>query len=142
MSADTPAAPAVPRRPAGRYDDPRPLSRAWALGVAVVFAVLVSLGVSSVYSRFTGASAQVVEAETLSDSAVRLVFVVSKPADRAARCALRAQDTQGRVVGRLTVTVPAQPAGRRTTRVEHVVPTSSRAALADVLRCRLEPAAP
>jgi hypothetical protein len=125
-----------PRRPPGRYDEERPPNRWLVMAAATAFAVGVSYGAVRLYQDFGGSVSTQTQRMVISDDSVLLEFDVVKDEKRAAECYLRAQDIRRELIGERTIVVPA---GKRRTRVTEVLPTTRRANVGEVLRCRLLP---
>ena len=123
------------RRPPGRYDEPRKLSRPVLLsGTALLVAALV--GFAYVGWRHYAASRTPFTnlGYAVSDSAVVVRFQVVKDAGKTVTCLLQARDRDNAEVGSLVTTIG--PDGSGTLKREVSVPTTRRAVAAEVLSCR------
>ncbi|MFC3504411.1 DUF4307 domain-containing protein [Micromonospora krabiensis] len=134
----TPEAPVFPPGRYGRRREPggrRPVVLA-VLALTVLVAVLTVMAVR-LYQQYGDPNydAQVVTYTDITDSRVRVEFRVTVPEGGSAVCLLRARDRSGAEVAREQVTVTAPPGERHLT-VEHVLATSGRAFIGEVLRCR------
>jgi len=78
--------------------------------------------------------AQIVGWSEVTDKQLTIRFTVRVPAGGSATCGLRARDYHGAEVGRRTVTVTAKEAAT-TIHAAETVPTTSRAAVGEVVRC-------
>ncbi|MGB9376579.1 MAG: DUF4307 domain-containing protein [Mycobacteriales bacterium] len=128
----------TPAFPAGRYGRRRGPARQarWLIPVLVVAVVALTTVLAVVaYHRQTSEVQASVRNYAVSDSGVSVTFEVSKPADRAASCDLRARDTRGAVVGHVRVPLEAKP---RTLVITRTVPTHARAVSGEVVGCRLD----
>ena len=79
--------------------------------------------------------AQIVSWDVVSASQLSMQFTVRVPAGGSTRCVLRGRDYGGNEVGRREVTLSAQGDATTIAAVE-TVPTTARAAVADVVRCQ------
>ena len=79
--------------------------------------------------------AQIVGWSDVTETAMTIRFRVRLPAGSPADCVLRARTYDGTEVGRRTVRVPAAP-DATTVEVSETVPTTVRASVGDVVRCR------
>ena len=125
------------RRPEGRYDEPPSLPR-WALVTGAVLALLVGVGATyAAYDKFSGGRAQYGTRgyEVVDDRTVRVTFEVGKDVRDTLRCVVNARDARQVVVGERTVDVG--PSDRSAVITTTTVTTSSRAATAEVVRCRV-----
>jgi hypothetical protein len=128
-----------PAYPPGRYGRRRdPGRRPW-VPVLVAVAILgasVLLGVK-LYGQYGDPAydAQVISYTGITDTQVMIEFTVRVPPGGSATCALRARSYDGADVGRVEVTVTAA-ADERQIRASRPVPTTSRAFIGEVLRCR------
>jgi hypothetical protein len=128
----------TPVFPPGRYGRRRDGRR--RLLVPLVFGAIV-LTVSAMfafrlYDQYGDPDydSQIIGWSVSSDTLVTVNFRVRVPAGGSADCVLRARSYEGAEVGRRTVTVrPADDA--TTTEVSETVPTTSRAAVGEVLSC-------
>lgn len=130
-------APPGPVFPPGRYGRRRapasPRRRWWfAAAAAVVAAAGLGVGVRG-YQEFGDPAYQpeVITYTDVSDASITIVFRVNLPAGAGATCALRARARDGAVVGAAEVAVPAGQQVRR-----HMLPTTRRAFIGEVPRCR------
>ena len=122
----------APRRPPGRYDEPRRLPR-W---LTVSLAGLLGVGLLAfswfAYDRATGGRTRfvVLGYEVVDDHAVEVRFEVTKAKDATVVCEVRARDRDGVEVGNEDVTVgPGQAV------VTHRLTTARRAATGEVTGC-------
>ncbi|MFI7607196.1 DUF4307 domain-containing protein [Micromonospora sp. NPDC049366] len=134
----TPEAPVFPPGRYGRRREPggrRPTVLA-VLALTALAAVLTVMAVR-LYQQYGDPNydAQVVTYTDITDSRVRVEFRVTVPEGGSAVCLLRARDRSGAEVAREQVTVTA-PAGERHLTVEHVLATTGRPFIGEVLRCR------
>jgi hypothetical protein len=128
----------APVFPPGRYGRRRdgrrrlfvPAVLALLLGVAAVFLVI------RLYGQYGDPDydAQIVGWSDVTDTQMTIRFTVRVPPGGSATCGLRARDYGGLEVGRRTVTVTAKQSAR-TIDASEVVPTSTKAAVGDVIRC-------
>ena len=133
MTAPHPA----PRRPPGRYDEPRRSSRILVRLLAVVVGLAVAAGVYGFYQRYTEGrvSYQLRTFEVVSDSVVRITFEVRLDEGQRGECRVRARSRDG--VERGSATIPVGP-GRGGALVEtYDLATTSRAGSGEVTSCRL-----
>jgi hypothetical protein len=79
--------------------------------------------------------AQVISYTGITDTQVMIEFTVRVPPGGSATCALRARSYDGADVGRVEVTMTAA-ADEQQIRASRPVPTTSRAFIGEVLRCR------
>jgi hypothetical protein len=128
----------APVFPPGRYGRRREGRRSWTpvLLCAVMIAASVLVGIR-LYQRYGDPTytAQVIRNSTPTDTQVVVEFDVRVPAGGAAICVLRARAYDGREVGRREVTVQAKPGASRADASE-AVPTTARAFVGEVVRCR------
>jgi hypothetical protein len=130
----------APAFPPGRYGRRRDGRRRRLL--PVIFGVLV-LAVSvlvsvRLYEQSGGGpdyDPQIVGWSGVTESSMTIEFTVRVPAGGSAVCVLRARTYEGAEVGRREVTVSAAGDARQI-RARESVPTSARAAVGDVVRCR------
>jgi hypothetical protein len=131
-----------PRRPEGRYDEPRTLPRPVLVTGAIL---LVALLVGLAYLAFDRYSHGRVRFATLgyavlSDTAVEVRFEVHKGLQETVRCAVQARDRDGAVVARDVVTIgPADLEGVLTV---HQLTTTRRAATGEVTSCSVDAGTP
>ncbi|MCU1592619.1 MAG: hypothetical protein JWO12_11 [Frankiales bacterium] len=125
----------TPRRPLGRYDDPKPLSRRLLIAGASAGALLLVLFAWFGYSRFSDGRTRygVTGYKVIDGTSVQITFEVHKDLTTSVTCALVARDRDNLTVGRKDVIVG--PAERDTVQVVDVVPTTRRAATVDVSAC-------
>ena len=125
-----------PRRPPGRYDEPRRSNRVATVVAAVVVGALVAAGIYTLYSRQTEGrlSWQLRGYAVSSDTAVKISFEVRLDARQRGECRLRARGRDGRDVG--TADVPVGPGTGGVLVTEHVLPTRARASTGEVVSCR------
>lgn len=125
--------------PPGRYGrrrSPRRTPR-WlvALAVAGVIAAggLIALRLYELYGDPTY-DAKVITYSDVTDSQIAIEFQVNTPPGGSAICAVRARSYDGAEVGRAEVRVDAEP-GARVATVRHLLPTSARPYVGEVVRC-------
>ncbi|GAB2598760.1 hypothetical protein Aab01nite_74890 [Paractinoplanes abujensis] len=129
----------APAFPPGRYGKRRSGRRRPVLPILVLVVVVAASLVLSVslFQRYgqTDYDPQIVGWEEPSATVLTIRFTVRVPAGGAAECILRARDYDGFEVGRRTVVVRA--AGDESAiDAEEDVPTTARASVGDVLKCR------
>ena len=124
-----------PRRPAGRYDERRSLSRGAQLGGAAVLVVALVAATFWAYQRFNGGRVQFGTRgyQVVSDTEVDVRFEVQKGVLDSVRCSLTARDRDSVVVGTRDVVVG--PSDREAVVTRSTVSTSRRAATAEAVRC-------
>jgi hypothetical protein len=127
---------AAPRRPPGRYDEPKPLGRPVLISGAVV---LIGVLVVIAYVAFTYYSGNRItfteDGYTIrSDKDIRLTFTVTKDEDQYVECELQARDGDQVEVGFLLVTIGESDSANVETTSD--IPTKRRASGAEVLSCR------
>ena len=129
----------VPRRPPGRYDEPRALpSRPVLLGVGGVVGVLALLAAYLLFARVnSGPTGALLGYRVVDDTSVEVRFEVSRTPGSKAVCLVRARDSGGTEVGRAEVPVPT--AGDRRVRVTYVLTTTARANTGEVADCLVRP---
>ena len=129
----------VPRRPPGRYDEPRALpSRPVLLSVAGVVGVSALLAAYALFSRSaSGPTGALLTYTVVSDSAVDVRFEVSRTPGSKAVCLIRARDVGGTEVGRAEV--PVSPSGGRRVRLTYRLATTARANTGEVADCITRP---
>jgi hypothetical protein len=127
------------RRPAGRYDEPRPLSRPVLLGLGVLLVVALAGLSFFAYRHYADARTpfQNTGYRVVSDTSVEVQFSVSKERGDTVQCQLAARDADQTEVGSLLVTLGPDEAG--TVDRTETVTTTARAALGEVLSCRPAP---
>ena len=127
----------TPRRPPGRYDEPRTLPRPVLVGGAVVGGLLLVLGAYLAYDRFAadGVTWGTVGYEVVDDASARVTFEVVKGVTASADCLLQARDRDNAVVASEKVRVG--PSDRERVRVTRTLETSRRATTAELVRCAL-----
>ena len=131
--ATTPAFP--PGRYGRRRDGRRRLFAPLVFGAAVLtVSVLFALRLYDQYGD-PDYDAQIVGWSDVTETAMTIRFRVRLPAGSPADCVLRARTYDGAEVGRRTVRVPAAP-DATTVEVSETVPTTVRASVGDVVRCR------
>ncbi|OJF14665.1 DUF4307 domain-containing protein [Couchioplanes caeruleus] len=129
----------APVFPPGRYGRRRDGRR--RLLVPVIFAVVVAVTAATLavrlYQQYGNPhyDAQIVRWTGATETQITIDFTVRVPAGGAAACDLRARDYAGNQVGIRTVTVRAA-AGGSTIEASEVVPTTAKAFVGEVLRCR------
>jgi hypothetical protein len=123
------------RRPPGRYDEPRPLTRPVLLGGA---ALLVAALMGFAFVAYQHYASTRVEFSDLgyqvSDTGVAVRFQVVKGAGKKVECVLQARDRNNVEVGSLVVTIGPEGSGAVTK--SSFVPTSRPAVAGEVLSCR------
>ena len=132
----------TPVFPPGRYGRRRDGRR--HLAVPIVFALLI-LGLSllvavRLYRQYGDPryDPQIVGWTDVTATQMTIRFTVRVPSGHAASCLLRARSYDGVEVGRRTVRVAA-PGNDTTIDASEIVPTTARAAVGDVVRCRPAP---
>ncbi|MFC7544812.1 DUF4307 domain-containing protein [Plantactinospora sp. GCM10030261] len=126
--------------PAGRYGRRRAVRRRrpWLVGL-LALALVATLGLISVrlYEQYGDPEyrAKVITYTDITDRQVVVDFEVTVPAGGAAVCVLRARSRDGATVGQEEVRVAAAP-GQRHSRVRHLMITTGRPLVGEVLRCR------
>jgi hypothetical protein len=126
------------RRPPGRYDEPRPLSRPVLLGgAALLVAALVGLALVGWRHYATSRTPYTNLGYTLSERAVVVRFSVVKDAGKTVQCLLQARDRDNAEVGSLVTTIG--PDGSGTLERAVSVPTTRQAVAGEVLSCRPAP---
>jgi hypothetical protein len=129
----------TPVFPPGRYGRRRDGRRHWLL--PVVFGVLVLavslLAAVRLYRQYGDPDydARIVGWSDVTPARMTIEFTVRVPAGGAAVCVLRARTYDGAEVGRREVTVSATGDATQI-RARENVPTSTAAAVGDVVRCR------
>ncbi|MFC3381320.1 DUF4307 domain-containing protein [Couchioplanes azureus] len=129
----------APVFPPGRYGRRRDGRR--RLLVPVIFAVVVAVVAVTLavrlYQQYGSPhyDAQIIRWTGATETQITIDFTVRVPAGAAATCDLRARDYAGNQVGIRTVTVRAA-AGGSTIEASEVVPTTAKAFVGEVLRCR------
>ncbi|UQU63962.1 DUF4307 domain-containing protein [Couchioplanes caeruleus] len=129
----------TPVFPPGRYgrrrDGRRRLAAPITFGVILTaIAVLLSVRLYQQYGD-PAYDAQIVRWTGATDTQITIDFTVRVPRGEAATCTLRARDYGGTEVGTRTVTVRAA-ADESTIKASEVVPTTAKAFVGEVLRCR------
>lgn len=132
----------VRRVPAGRYASASPGSRRrTAAAVAALAALLLAvLVVVAVHNSAPTVSYGLLGYRPVSDRGVLIRFEVTKAADVAAVCVLRARDADGVETGRARVPVPARAGGARRTERSYLLATRARAITGEVQSCTRAPA--
>ena len=125
----------APRRPPGRYDDPRSSNRLLVVTAAVVVGALIAAGVYVLYERRTEGRLpyEVRSYEVLSDTAVRVSFEVSLARGERGECKLRARGRSGGDVGSAVIPVGPGTGGALVTSYD--LPTTGRASTGEVVGC-------
>jgi len=129
----------TPAFPPGRYGRRRDGKRHRALPLTVLALVIVASLLLTVrlYRQWGDPNydAQIVSWDAVSATQLSMKFTVRVPAGGSTRCVLRGRDYGGNEVGRREVTLSAS--GEETTiAAVEVVPTTAKAAVADVVRCQ------
>ncbi|MFN2538211.1 MAG: DUF4307 domain-containing protein [Mycobacteriales bacterium] len=127
------------RRPPGRYDEPRLMSRpALAAGATLLVVALTAFSVVA-YRHYAQGRAPFrnLDYTVQSDEGVLVRFEVVKDAGTTVRCLLQARDRDNLEVGSLVATVG--PEGSGTVTRAYLVRTSHRAVAGEVLSCRPAP---
>lgn len=129
----------VPRRPPGRYDEPRALpARPVLLAIGGVVGGLALLAAYALFSRSaSGPTGALLSYAVVSDSAVDVRFEVSRTPGSKAVCLIRARDAGGTEVGRAEVPISAD--GGRTVRTTYRLATTARANTGEVADCITRP---
>ncbi|WBB64928.1 DUF4307 domain-containing protein [Micromonospora sp. WMMD812] len=133
--------PGTPVFPPGRYGrrresgGRRPLLLAAV--VLVVLATVLSLIAVRLYRQYGDPNydAQVVTYTDITDTQVQIEFRLTVPTGGSAVCLLRARSRDGAEVAREQVTVTAPP-GKRHVTTRHMLTTTGRPFIGEVLRCR------
>lgn len=125
----------TPRRPLGRYDEPKTVSRGALIAVAVVGGLALVVFAWFGYSRFSNGRPTygITGYHVVDDTSVELRFEVHKDLQSTITCALVARDRDKVTVGRKDVVVG--PGERETVQVTEVLTTTGRAATADIASC-------
>ena len=125
----------APRRPEGRYDEPRRLPRQLVLLLAALLGLLVLTGGYAAYRHVAGhtTSASVLGFEVPDDSHVVIRFEVRHDRTRSARCVVVAYDRDHRTVGHQTLHLPGSLASPA--RISATVTTASRTYAVRVTGC-------
>ncbi|GAA0796174.1 DUF4307 domain-containing protein [Spirilliplanes yamanashiensis] len=135
---ETPAtAPVFPPGRYGRRRAPR-TARRWLLPALVALVALAGVGVGwRMYTQFGDPvyDAEVIRYTGITDTSVTVDFRVTVPPGGSAECGLRARSYDGADVGRTRVVVTAEPGERRAV-ARHVVPTTARPFIGEVVACR------
>jgi hypothetical protein len=120
-----------PRRPPGRYDEPRPLPSGLVRAVAVLLLVGLTALTYAVWQRAADRTTVSLKGYRVVDAhAVEVRFEVHRKDDGRVVCAVRAIDRNGAEVGAEDVTVAAG-----VTTVRHRLTTTGTAAAAQVTGC-------
>ena len=129
----------APAYPPGRYGRRRDGKRRRAVPVTVLALVIFASVLLTVrlYRQWGDPDydAQIVSWDVVSASQLSMQFTVRVPAGGSTRCVLRGRDYGGNEVGRREVTLSAKGDATTIAAVE-TVPTTARAAVADVVRCQ------
>ena len=121
----------APRRPPGRYDEPRPLPSGLVRAVAVLLLLGLTALTYAVWQRAADRTKVSVKGYHVLDAhAVEVRFEVHRRNDARVVCAVRATDRDGAQVGAEDVTVEAG-----VTTVRHRLTTTGTAAAAQVTGC-------
>ena len=126
----------APRRPPGRYDEPRALPAGRA--PRVVGGVLALLALVAAYTAFTRYSSRTSTAAVqgftvVSDNEVDVRFEVRKRPAATTYCVVRARAADGAEVG--STTVPVGPSAAGTVQLSQRLTTSRRANTGEVDSC-------
>ncbi|MDG4789727.1 DUF4307 domain-containing protein [Micromonospora sp. WMMD1102] len=139
---ETPATPvpSAPVFPPGRYGRRRAHRRRRPWIPALLAVALLAVTVAASYRLYRqygdpNYDAQVITYTEITDSQLVLDFRVTVPAGGSAVCVLRARAKDGAEVAREEVRVDAGP-GQRHLTVRHLLATTARPMLGEVLRCR------
>jgi len=125
----------TPVFPPGRYGRrrERPAARRWVVPALASLALAVALGLAVVAYRNQNSGVQAsVTGFSIDPASVRVTFEVSRPADQAVRCLLRARDVRGAEVGRARVPIAAGPSR---VIVTYTLTTHGRANTGEVYGC-------
>ena len=125
----------TPRRPPGRYDEPRTLSKPLLITVAGIFGVLLLAGAYFAFARFSNGRVRfaVLGYRVLSATSMQVSFEVHKDVQSTVVCLVRARDSNGEEVGSEQVRVGPSDTDAVTT--VHTLTTTRRAATGDVSAC-------
>ncbi|MCU1600563.1 MAG: hypothetical protein JWO22_1272 [Frankiales bacterium] len=125
-----------PRRPPGRYDEPRSLPRPVLIGGAVVLLTALVAFSFVAFQHYSGSRARFsnLDYTVESETSVLIRFQISLGAGDRAQCLLQARDRDNAEVGSRTVTVAGEDTSMFT--VEEHVTTTRRAVAGEVLSCR------
>ena len=125
------------RRPEGRYDERRPLSRRATAGLATVGGLVVLLLVVVAFQRFgpSGAHGRLLSYEVVDDRTVVIRFEVTTDPGTTATCLVQALDRDRSEVGFEEVRVG--PSRQDKVVETRTLVTSRRAVAAKLVTCRL-----
>ena len=128
-----------PRRPAGRYDEPAPLSRPVLYGGAVALVLALTAATWFGYQRYSNGrvSYATLFSTVVSDTETTVRFQLRKSSGTTVRCLLNAVDADRAEVGTATVDVGPDRSGLITT--TETITTTRRGAGGQVLSCREVP---
>jgi hypothetical protein len=121
-----------PRRPPGRYDEPRRYPRWLRLGLAAVLGLaLLAFSYAAWHHISAGRTTfTVLGYDVVDDHSVQVRFEVHKKGTTSVVCEVRARDRDGVEVGKQDVSV-----GVGVTEVSHRLATTHRAATGEVTGC-------
>ncbi len=124
-----------PRRPEGRYDEPRRLPRQLTYVLAALLGLLLLSFSYAAYNNLAGRSASgtILGYAVLSDTEIEVRVQVRHSGDAKAQCVIVAYDRDHATVGHRTVTIEPQDADP--TQLTLRLPTTGRAATAQVTGC-------
>jgi Domain of unknown function (DUF4307) len=138
----TPAAPATPVFPPGRYgrrrDPVRQRRRRWV--TFVLAGLVIAAGVAAAVKLYRQYSTPlyevtIIQVTDLSDQAVTVTFDVRTPPGQGATCTVRAHTREGERVGEATIEVPPGTPGQNTSRVTYTLVTTKRPMTGEVPGC-------
>ena len=129
----------TPRRPPGRYDEPKPLPRPVLYGGLALLVVALTAGSWLAYHRYSQGrvSYATLFSTVVSDTETSVRFQLRKSSDSTVRCFLNAVDRDHTEVGAASVDIGPDRSGLIT--MTSTVPTTARAAGGQVLSCRQVP---
>ena len=132
----------TPRRPPGRYDEPRRFPRPVLITGAAALGTLLLVLSYLAFDRYSSArtSFGLLGYRVVSDREVEVTFEVRKELGATVLCGLVARDADKRTVGTVDVTVG--PAERDPVRVVERITTTARATTVEVTSCSAPVATP